>query len=103
MSPVSLADFSSDFGSAPITNGNSTHASNGEVTSSDPSESESILVIASQEAAQNGSYQSRVEALSSEGKKCEMHMVDRLLEGGESAGSDERAEREVKRERRLWS
>lgn len=83
MAPVSLADFSSDFNSTPITNGNASHASNGQVTSSDVSQSESILVIASQEAAQDGSYQSRVQSLSAQGQKCEMHMVDRLLEGGE--------------------
>lgn len=42
-----------------------------------------ILVVASQIAAQDGSYQKLVTELSSKGK-VEMQMVDRVMEGGES-------------------
>ena len=42
-----------------------------------------ILVVASQAAAQDGSYQALVTELSGKGK-VEMQMVDRIVEGGES-------------------
>jgi hypothetical protein len=42
-----------------------------------------ILVVASQQAAQDGSYQALVTELSGKGK-VEMQMVDRVVEGGES-------------------
>jgi glutamate racemase len=41
-----------------------------------------ILVVASQAAAQDGSYQALVTELSGKGK-VEMQMVDRIVEGGE--------------------
>jgi hypothetical protein len=41
------------------------------------------LVVASQEAAQDGSYQRLVEQLSPQGR-VEMQMVDRIVEGGTS-------------------
>lgn len=42
----------------------------------------SILVVASQQAAADGSYQSLVTELSQQGQ-VEMHMFDRITEGGE--------------------
>lgn len=58
-------------------------------TSADPPapvEPATILVVASQEAAQDGSYQALVSQLSIKGK-VEMQMVDRIMEGGESISS----------------
>lgn len=51
-----------------------------------PAEPASILVVASQEAAQDGSYQALVSQLSIKGK-VEMQMVDRIMEGGKSSRS----------------
>ncbi|GAA5896283.1 electron carrier DRE2 [Sporobolomyces salmoneus] len=48
-----------------------------------PAEPASILVVASQEAAQDGSYQALVSQLSIKGK-VEMQMVDRIMEGATS-------------------
>ena len=50
-------------------------------TTTTTSEPASILVVASQEAAQDGSYQALVSQLSIKGK-VEMQMVDRIMEGG---------------------
>lgn len=43
------------------------------------------LVVASQAAAQDGSYQALVQELAGKGAKVEMQMVDRIIEGGESS------------------
>jgi len=51
-----------------------------------PVEPATILVVASQEAAQDGSYQALVSQLSIKGR-VEMQMVDRIVEGGESHAS----------------
>lgn len=48
-----------------------------------PLEPATILVVASQEAAQDGSYQALVSQLSIKGR-VEMQMVDRIIEGGKS-------------------
>lgn len=60
-----------------------------------PLEPATILVVASQEAAQDGSYQALVSQLSIKGR-VEMQMVDRIIEGGESMISV--LSREIRRE-----
>lgn len=52
-----------------------------------PSSPADTLVVASQLAAQDGSYQALVQELAGKGAKVEMQMVDRIVEGGESLSS----------------
>jgi len=77
MTSIQLFDDDLDIAGVPAPSGSSTSATT-------PAESASILVVASQEAAQDGSYQALVSQLSIKGK-VEMQMVDRIMEGGKSS------------------
>ncbi|GAA5951050.1 hypothetical protein JCM3765_004665 [Sporobolomyces pararoseus] len=76
MTSIQLFDDDLDIAGVPAPS----EASSTTTTTSDPA---SILVVASQEAAQDGSYQALVSQLSIKGK-VEMQMVDRIMEGATS-------------------
>lgn len=70
------------FASNGIANGPVPHQSKGAVTGS--AGDERILVVGSMAAAQTGQYQQAVQQAGQDGaRQVEMHMVDRLTDGGE--------------------
>lgn len=63
-------------------NGPHAHQSNGQVTGS--ASDDRVLVIGSMVAAQSGQYQQAVQEAGQNGsRQVEMHMADRLTDGGE--------------------
>lgn len=77
MTSIQLFDDDLDIAGVPAPSSSST------TSAAATSEPATILVVASQEAAQDGSYQALVSQLAIKGK-VEMQMVDRIVEGGES-------------------
>lgn len=81
MTPDISAPFFASSG-ATVANGPVPHSSKGVVTGN--ADSERILVIGSMAAAQTGQYQQAVQQASQDGaRQVEMHMADRLTDGGE--------------------
>jgi hypothetical protein len=75
MAPIAF-DFSDDIGTAEA-------FSSANSTSGPAAAAPTVLVVGSQTAAANGSYQALVTELSANGKT-DMHMYDRIVEGGQS-------------------
>ena len=75
MAPIALFDDDLDFTGAPT-------PAAAPAASAPPSSPADTLVVASQLAAQDGSYQALVQDLAGKGAQVEMQMVDRIVEGG---------------------